>query len=67
MDPAKYSTVLCKKFLEFRELVESNTVNSAYHLQKTYHSGESITLMADQKMLADNPTCGKLDAHWTGP
>ena len=53
--------------MQFRELVESNTVNSACHLQKTYHSGKSITLMAGQKMLADNPTSGKLDTHWTSP
>ena len=67
MDLAKYSTVLCKKLLELRELVESNIVDSACHLQKTYYSGEPITLMAGQKVLVDNPTHGKLDAHWTGP
>ena len=67
MDPAKYSTVLCKKLLELRELVESNIVDSACRLQKAYHSGERITLMAGQRVLVDNPTCGKLDAHWTGP
>ena len=67
MDLAKHSTVLCKKLLELRELVESNIVVSAYCLQKTYRSGESITLSANQKVLVDNPTCGKLDAHWTGP
>ena len=67
MDPAKYSTVLCKKLLELRELVESNIVDSACRLQKAYHSGEPITLMAGQRVLVDNPTRGKLDAHWTGP
>ena len=67
MDPAKYSAVLCKKLLELRELVESNIVDSACRLQKTYRSGESITLSAGQKVLVDNPTRGKLDAHWTGP
>ena len=67
MDPAKYSTVLCKKLLELRELVESNIVDSACCLQKAYRSGEPITLMAGQRVLVDNLTCGKLDAHWTGP
>ena len=67
MDPAKYSTMLCKKLLELRELVESNIVDSACRLQKAYHSGEPITLMAGQRVLVDNPTHGKLDAHWTGP
>ena len=33
----------------------------------TYHTGEPITLMAGQKVLVDNPTHGKLEAHWTGP
>ena len=36
-------------------------------LQKAYRSGEPITLMAGQRVLVDNPTRGKLDAHWTGP
>ena len=67
MDPAKYSTVLCKKLLKLRELVESNIADLACHLQKTYHSGESITLSAVHKVLVDNPTHGKLNAHWTGP
>ena len=55
MDPAKYRTVLCKKLLELRELVESNTMDSACRLQKIYHSGKPITLMAGQKVLVDNP------------
>ena len=67
MDPTKYSTVLCKKLLELRELVEANIVDSAAHLQETYRSGETITLNAGQQVLVDNPTRGKLDAHWTGP
>ena len=66
LDPAKYSAVLSKKLLELRELVESSIVDSAYRLQKTYRSSESITLSAGQKVLVDNPTRGKLDAHWTG-
>ena len=67
MDPTKYSTVLCKKLLELRELVKANIVDSAAHLQETYHNGETITLTAGQQVLVDNPTRGKLDAHWTGP
>ena len=67
MDPAKYSTVLHKKLLELRELVEANIVDSVAHLRETYHSGESITLTVGQKVLVDNPTRGELDAHWTGP
>ena len=67
MDPTKYSTVLCKKLLELRELVDANIVDCAVHLQETYHNGETITLTAGQQVLVDNPTRGKLDAHWTGP
>ena len=67
MDPATYSTVLCKKLLEVRELMEFNIVDSACCLQKAYRSGEPITLMAGQRVLVDNPTRGKLDVHWTGP
>ena len=67
MDPANYSTVLCKKLLELRELVKANIVDSACYQQKKYHSGEPTILMAGQKVLVDNPTCGKLDPRWTGP
>ena len=42
-------------------------MDSAAHLQETYHNGETITLTAGQQGLVDNPTRGKLDAHWTGP
>ena len=65
MDPTKYSTMLSKKLLELRELVEANTVDYAAHLQGTYHNSETITLTAGQQVLVDNPTHGKLDAHWT--
>ena len=67
MDPANYSTVLCKKLLELRELVEANIVDSACCQQKKYHSGEPTILIAGQKVLVDDPTRGKLDPRWTGP
>ena len=62
MNPAEYTTVLYKKLLELRELVEANIVDSAACLQEMYHSDETITLTAGQKVLIDNPTRGKLDA-----
>ena len=67
MDPAIYSTVLCKKLLELRELVEANIVDLACCQQKKYHSGEPTILVVGQKVLVDNPTRGKLDPRWTGP
>ena len=42
-------------------------MDSAACLQETYGSGETVTLTPGQKVLIDNPTRGKLDAHWTGP
>ena len=67
MDPTKYSTTLCEKLPELKELIEANIVDSAARLQETHHSGETVTLTAGQKVLIDNPTHGKLDARWTGP
>ena len=62
MNPAEYTTVLCKKLLELRVLVEANIVDSAARLQEM-HRDETITLTAGQKVLIDNPTRGKLDTH----
>ena len=59
LDSGASCSVISKKHI--------NIVDSAAHLRETYHSGESITLTVGQKVLVDNPTRGKLDAHWTGP
>ena len=67
MDPTNYSTVLCKKLLELRELVEANIVDSACCQKENYRSGEPTTLIAGQEVLVHNPTRGKLDPRWTGP
>ena len=65
--PTNYSTVLCKKLLELRELVETYIVDSACCQQKNYRRGEPTTLIAGQEVLLHNPTRGKLDPRWTGP
>ena len=67
MDPTNYSTVLCKKLLELRELVEANIVDSACCQKENYRSGEPTTLIAGQEVLVHNPARGKLDPRWTGP
>lgn len=68
LDPSDYSTSLRSKILELRELVDSNTVESAEHQRRCYQSSEAgVELKIGQQVLLNKPSRGKLDPHWTGP
>ena len=55
-EPATYSSQLQGKLLELRELVKSNTLETATRQQLNYH----VKLQVGQEVLLDNPSQEKL-------
>ena len=68
-DPVEYSDNLQRKILELREWIDANITESATRQKNLYHSraGTTASLGERQKVLVNNPTCNKLEPHWTGP
>ena len=66
-DQHSYSSKLQGKLVELRELVQSNTVETAAKQKLNYRGNNEVRLQIGQEVLLDNPTKGKLDPRWTGP
>ena len=64
----EYSDKLQRKIPELREWVDANITESATWQKNSYHSrtGTTASLAEGQKVLVNNPTCNKLEPHWTG-
>ena len=66
-NPHSYSSELQGKLVEMRELVQSNTVETAAKQKLNYRGNNEVKLQIGQKVLLNNPTKGKLNPCLNGP